>query len=278
MVSVVSAVGVAALFVLGVGLAHLRIVPPLAGFGMFTLSGAIGLIVLAGVAIGRMRGTSNSLLHDAAIVVVCLMPVVLLIAGASRVLRYPRINDVTTDIEDPPAFHAIAALPENRSRTLVFPDDFRDAIRTAYPDLEPLVESGTEENADRDIIAARDLAKNRKGWKIVNVDPATRSLECVVESTAFRFRDYVVVRVTYENHRIRIDMRSKSRDGKSDLGVNAHRIESFLDALQRTIAGQNRSARNSGTASGGDIDYKRGIWYTCYEFWRKAPEVKERSC
>jgi uncharacterized protein (DUF1499 family) len=30
-----------------------------------------------------------------------------------------------------------------------------------------------------------------------------------------------------------IDARSASRDGKGDLGVNAARIESFLDAVKR---------------------------------------------
>lgn len=237
MVGVVSAIAVAALFGLGVGLSHLRLIPPLAGFGMFTLSGVLGLTVLAGVAFARLRGTSVSPLHDVVIVFVCLIPVVFLVSGASRVARYPRINDVTTDLDDPPTFRAIAALPENRSRDLKFPDEFRDTIRSAYPDLKPQVYAGTEEEADRDLNAARDLADGKTGWEIVNVDPATRTLECVVDSTVFRFRDYVVLRVRCEDGKVRIDMRSKSRDGKSDLGVNAHRIILFLNGLRAKTSG-----------------------------------------
>jgi len=46
-----------------------------------------------------------------------------------------------------------------------------------------------------------------------------------------RFKDDVVVRVAPATNGSRIDVRSVSRVGRSDLGANARRIRMFLTAL-----------------------------------------------
>jgi uncharacterized protein (DUF1499 family) len=49
----------------------------------------------------------------------------------------------------------------------------------------------------------------------------------------FRFVDDIVVRVRPSNGGSIVDVRSKSRDGRGDMGANAARIRAFRDKLAR---------------------------------------------
>ena len=48
----------------------------------------------------------------------------------------------------------------------------------------------------------------------------------------FGFKDDIVIRIVAEGNGSRLDIRSMSRVGKSDLGKNAERIRKFLAALK----------------------------------------------
>lgn len=48
----------------------------------------------------------------------------------------------------------------------------------------------------------------------------------------FGFKDDVVIRITPAGNGSRIDVRSVSRVGRSDLGANAKRIRKFLKSLK----------------------------------------------
>ena len=62
-------------------------------------------------------------------------------------------------------------------------------------------------------------------------------MEAVATSKLFHFQDDIVIRVRPEGQGgSLVDMRSKSRDGQGDFGVNAARIRQFMVAL-RTAAG-----------------------------------------
>ena len=71
------------------------------------------------------------------------------------------------------------------------------------------------------------------GWEIVSVDPAAGRLEAREVSRIFQFVDDVVVRVRPMEAGAVIDVRSRSRDGRGDLGVNARRIRAFTAAIPR---------------------------------------------
>ncbi|WP_404326387.1 DUF1499 domain-containing protein [Aerophototrophica crusticola] len=75
--------------------------------------------------------------------------------------------------------------------------------------------------------AARDM-----GWDIVAVEPAEGRVEATATTAWFGFKDDVVVRVRPEGDGSRIDVRSKSRVGRSDLGANAARIRDYLARLK----------------------------------------------
>ena len=71
-----------------------------------------------------------------------------------------------------------------------------------------------------------------RGWETALVD--ADQVEATDTSTFFRFKDDVVVRVRpAPGGGSLVDMRSISRVGGSDVGMNAKRIRAFLADLQR---------------------------------------------
>ena len=100
--------------------------------------------------------------------------------------------------------------------------------RRAYPDLAPLVlPGGPVEAFERALSAARAL-----GWDIVAADRDTGRIEAVDTTFWFGFKDDVVIRVTPAGAGSRVDMRSKSRVGRSDVVTTAPRIEKFVAAME----------------------------------------------
>jgi uncharacterized protein (DUF1499 family) len=85
----------------------------------------------------------------------------------------------------------------------------------------------------RAVEAARAL-----GWEIVAAVPADGRLEATDRTRWFGFRDDVVVRVRPDGAGTRVDIRSVSRVGRSDLGTNARRIRAFVEALRAARPGE----------------------------------------
>jgi uncharacterized protein (DUF1499 family) len=149
-----------------------------------------------------------------------------ILGGASLGAGVPRINDFTTDLADPPAFHHAETLAPNAGRSLAYPADFAAQQRTCCPDLVPVRTTDPPAEA---FGTAEETAKSL-GWAITASDPAAGTLEAVATTAVFGFKDDIVVRVRPkpEGGGSIVDMRSKSRDGKGDMGVNAERIRTFV--------------------------------------------------
>jgi uncharacterized protein (DUF1499 family) len=100
--------------------------------------------------------------------------------------------------------------------------------RQGYPDLAPL----TLPEPSGQVFARARATAERLGWDIVGADPATGLIEATDTTRWFGFEDDVVVRVTPWGTGTRVDLRSVSRAGRSDIGSNADRLRRFLEALQ----------------------------------------------
>ena len=142
----------------------------------------------------------------------------------------PSIHDITTDPDDPPQFSAV--LPRRTGN--VSPPEYdgataADQQRRAYPDVVPVELDVAAERALSDAVAAaREL-----GWEVIAVDRTRGLLEAIDTTFWFRFKDDIVVRVrAIGPSRSRVDVRSKSRIGRGDLGTNARRIRMFTAALR----------------------------------------------
>ena len=102
--------------------------------------------------------------------------------------------------------------------------------RAGYPDLGPLVLQAPPQQAfARALAAARDM-----GWEVVATEPGDGRIEATTTTFWFGFKDDVVVRVTPADGGSRIDVRSVSRVGRSDVGTNAKRIKTYLARIQHS--------------------------------------------
>jgi uncharacterized protein (DUF1499 family) len=142
----------------------------------------------------------------------------------------PPIHDITTDTDNPPAFVAALKLRPKDANTVAYEGPaLAGKQRAAYPDIAPVkVKLAPAEAFKR----ALDAANAMPGWTVVDADPATGRIEANETSRWFRFTDDVVIRVTADGAGSRIDVRSVSRVGRSDFGVNAARIRAYTTALR----------------------------------------------
>lgn len=216
-----------AVFIMGIGLAHFRAVPPMAGLLLCAIGGALGL---AGLLLAAAVLAKHHAWAAAAVGLLGLVPLAFLATGVVNALRYPPVNDVSTDVTNPPGFEHAVRLPENAGRDMAFPVGNAAVIRQHYPRLEPLP---LDIPPDEAFALALGEAERRTAWVITRRDPASRQFEGVAETVLFRWRDDFVVRVREAEGGSLLDMRSKSREGKSDLGANAARIADFLDAVRK---------------------------------------------
>jgi uncharacterized protein (DUF1499 family) len=69
--------------------------------------------------------------------------------------------------------------------------------------------------------------------RVVDASKSEGRIEAVAVSRVFRFTDDIVIRIRPSSDGgSRVDIRSRSRDGKGDLGVNAQRIDNLLTILR----------------------------------------------
>jgi uncharacterized protein (DUF1499 family) len=143
--------------------------------------------------------------------------------------RVPAIHDVTTDTERPPEFQDVLPLRADAPNPAAYGGPEIAALqREAYPDIAPLTLQVPPGEAFRRALAAAE----GMGWEIVAADSASGRLEATASTAWFGFKDDVVVRIAPEGAGSRVDVRSVSRVGKSDVGANAERIREYLDRLR----------------------------------------------
>lgn len=144
-----------------------------------------------------------------------------------KVQSLPRIHDITTDTENPPAFVAVLPLRGNASNSTQYPPETAVAQKSAYPDIAPMLMKVPPDEAF--VRAAK--AAMAMGWQIVESSPKDYRIEATDTSLLFGFKDDIVIRVRPQDGGSRIDVRSLSRVGKSDIGVNADRIREYMKKL-----------------------------------------------
>ena len=155
----------------------------------------------------------------------------------------PAIHDVSTDLADPPQFRMLALRTDNlddvpgaddpEMRGLNPQQRWESLHRRAYGDVrtvrinEPVV----------DVVAKAERLAKARDWDVAIADPIEGRVEATATTALFRFKDDVVLRIrpSEDGKSSVVDMRSVSRVGVSDLGVNAKRVRAFLADLSGTV-------------------------------------------
>lgn len=202
------------------------------GFAILKWAAIGGLVAAAPCAAGLFwalsQRTQGLLLLSAAGLAVSLAAGGLPASWAWTGRHVPAINDITTDTHTPPQFSAVLPLRAGATSPAGYPGPETAAQQLkAYPDVRPLITSLPPAAA----LEAALTAAGKLGWQVVAADREAGRLEAVATTFWFGFRDDIVVRVTPEAKGSRVDVRSHSRVGRSDLGTNARRIRAFMKTM-----------------------------------------------
>ncbi|MGD8594696.1 MAG: DUF1499 domain-containing protein [Gammaproteobacteria bacterium] len=177
---------------------------------------------------GSRRGLPRSLLALIISLPVVIMPLLWMNAAQS----VPPIHDITTDTENPPQFDAILALRANAPNSAEYGGkEIAAQQRQAYPDIQPLEISIAPEAA----FTVALKAVKELGWEIAAQNPQKGLIEATDTTFWFGFKDDVVIRIKPQNTGSRVDIRSVSRVGRSDVGTNAARIRAFIKAFRNNL-------------------------------------------
>lgn len=147
-----------------------------------------------------------------------------------RAQAVPAIHDITTDMQSPPAFEALADARQRAPNGVAYPGETTaQQQRAAYPNVRPLV----IDEPPQTVLAAAQAEAEEAGWRIARI--TDNRIEATATTRWFGFEDDVVIRLTEVENGVQVDMRSASRLGASDVGTNAARIETFLSALEERL-------------------------------------------
>lgn len=225
-------------------------------FGLGTLTREVGPVLLIATLVAGLIALAFALLiKPRKGIVIAVFAIIIPIAGfanlkatQAKVASLPLIHDITTDTQDPPVFGATIMAERNAVKgvnTIDYagkraPTRQRDAngepvtklvsaLQTqAYPEIRTLVLSEAP-----DVVFGRvEQVARDMGWAIKDSDSAAGSIEATATTFWYGFEDDISIRLRpAQGDGTRVDVRSISRVGLSDIGANAARVKKFLDAL-----------------------------------------------
>jgi hypothetical protein len=184
-------------------------------------------------------------------------------------MRYPPINDVSTNVYSPPDFsektlniRRLKGVTDANDASAQIVEDVADAILFIYPEVSSRrYPAGSE----RVFKAAREIIKDR-GWNVTDIrrragidieasDASNDTTKAVkddgleqeaekdifidaVTSTLFlSFKNDVVIKIVNEEDDTLVEMRSAGRWGRHDFGENARIITKFMRDLDQNLIG-----------------------------------------
>jgi len=158
-----------------------------------------------------------------------------------RALTLPPIHDISTDVGDAPAFEALLAVRKGAENGPEY--DGPKLVRLAGG--KTTSEAALQKKYYGNVIPFAQFIKpvklfwralnlaNSMGWQVVAFDPKKGRIEATATSFWFGFKDDIVIRVRPAGTLgARLDIRGKSRIGRSDLGRNADNLHAFLKRLK----------------------------------------------
>lgn len=192
-----------------------------------TFAAAAAVAALLGILLALWSGPRLALIVGVTGLVVSIAAVGPPAWLAYQAKRLPVIHDVSTDTVNPPRYVAVLPLRTGATNSTDYSEQTAEQQKEGYPDISPAILDVPPAQA----MQLAERAALAMGWIIVAVEPQEMRIEATDTSLLFGFKDDIVIRVTGQGNGSRIDMRSLSRVGKGDFGVNAKRIRSFMEKL-----------------------------------------------
>lgn len=204
------------------------------GIGMLKYAGIASFLAVAlsllGLILWKIKVFSHGKAQGIAGLVIGCLVAAWAVNWKRQLDAVPYIHDITTDIENPPKFEAVLPLRAGAANSAEYEGrDVAAQQKIGYPDLGPgTLSTAPNESFPLALQAAKDM-----GWEIVAAEPTSLRIEATDTTLWFGFKDDVVVRLSpaASGGGSRVDVRSVSRVGKSDVGTNAKRIKAYLSKL-----------------------------------------------
>lgn len=182
-----------------------------------------GLAALFGL-VGAVLGGHGKTTRAVTALVVALLVLVAPLNTVRQGAGVPMIHDITTDLEDPPIFVEVPRKRSISDNSLDIDAEVLAAQKAYYTDIGPTMLPMAKTEAFALVREAVDAFD----WVVHAENANLGYIEATASTPFFGFRDDVIIRVTEDTGGARVDMRSASRVGLSDLGVNAGRIRDFM--------------------------------------------------
>jgi uncharacterized protein (DUF1499 family) len=234
------ALTVAFITVVVVRLDFIEVLPGLATFAGALIIALVGMLLAFGafIVIWRegLQGFGYALLAFVIGLVLVTYPAYL----AARGYRLPALADISTDLNDPPRFEAIARLRPREANPVAYPGAAAAELqRATYPNIAPLQTSLTPLELYEGALA---VVTKRK-WRVVDARAPQAGrregrIEAVARTTVMGFRDDVAIRIRPISGGARLDIRSASRYGQRDFGANARRIVGLIEDIEEAATPQ----------------------------------------
>lgn len=206
-------------------------------FSLLTGLSITGAVLLAVVGFGLIasinRGNQKAKHSATAAVLILLLPLAYVFSNVYKAKSLPVIHDISTDLEKPPAFVHAPAIRDNTENTLAWNPETVPLQKQAYPDIQPIFLAVPKEQA----WSLVEEGIMQLPWELTYHNKDKGIFEATSTSFWFGFVDDIIIRVRADGDKTRVDVRSVSRVGKSDLGKNAQRIRFFRQALLALAGG-----------------------------------------
>jgi len=201
------------------------------GLMLFALSMAGSLLIQVINAIWLLRkpvpATRSALRWASLIALPPLVIIAIVLQGIAE--GNPPIHNISTDTQEPPIFEQALVERGENSNPLEYSRELAATQSKAYPDLVPIISSLSPADAFERALA---ICKEN-GWHIYQQDSQRGLIEAADTTFWFGFKDDIAIRIRASDSGSKLDMRSVSRVGVSDMGLNAKRIRAFSASFKR---------------------------------------------
>jgi len=214
--------------------AFLGLFPGLTGFSLMLLGLLVGVVFGIGLAGAAAFAAATGKAWRPRAVRAAAVPLAVGVATlflVSRSQGVPMIHDISTDFADRLEFtKEVKEASPNKD-----PDDaLRAQVEAMQKAAYPAVAAATLALPPPQAFArAKQVAEAMPGWQVTSADTESGRIEAIATTGFFHFKDDIVIRVRADGSGSRVDMRSRSRVGQSDLGANAKRVEAYMSALAK---------------------------------------------
>lgn len=231
---------------------------------LFVVVGSLAFLAIAGIRVGLIEPITGFLLIKATViasVVLCILSI-FCVTGIEKKCRFdvkrfyiicivisftysflwigfyftknqlPNVSDITTDLSQPLMFIRVSDVRKNEGDVqIVYPPQFIELQQQYYPEIHPLFLQDSPQDVFLKVVNLVD----QRGWDVVSLYPHEGVIEATVTTPIFWFIDDVIIRVQSIENGSKVDMRSSSRLGCCDHGVNADRVKSFMADVEENF-------------------------------------------